>query len=218
MTILSLFSQFYRTLHLLNFRNCCHLFTVQFIFLIFKIFAVLLPIKFVKPGFESSSAKPWASRAARKELNWLGKKKVSLYWLWGCFKLSGHRFIEWQFQCIGNVLGWRKIRKKQELWGLSWLQENLSDWRVSRMEAVAGCITCDQNHHLTQDPSCITWSRSPIRSDLDSGSYLSKYATMHHQHIVKKSNNLKPSPKCAQRPQTHGGQLRSPEMIVLGYC
>ena len=69
---------------------------------------------------------------------------------------------------------------------------------------------CCRLHHLR--------SRSPIRSDLDSGSYLSKYATMHNQHIVKKSNDLKPSPKCAQRPQTHGGQLRSPEMIVLGCC
>ena len=124
----------------------------------------------------------------------------------GCFKLSGHRFIGWQFQRIGNVLGCRKIGKKQELWGLSWLQENLSDWRVSRMEAVAGCIT---------------WSTISLGSDLDSGSYLSKYATMQYASSTYcQENDLGPSPKCAQRPQTHGGRLRSPEMnvrLLLGF-
>ena len=42
------------------------------------------------------------------------EKSLIIYMLRGCFKLSGHRFIGWQFQRIGNVLGCKKIGKKQD--------------------------------------------------------------------------------------------------------
>ena len=98
MTIMSSFSQFYWTLHLLNFRNCCHLFIVfvkiewinkatinKFIFLLFKIFAVLLQRSSRSSLSNLVLKAPLPSRGLQGRrgtswTGWVGKKSHYIGW------------------------------------------------------------------------------------------------------------------------------------------